>query len=70
VRLHIPVVTGPGVEFVLGGEPLHMAPGECWYVDVLNAHSVHNPGPNARIHLVVDSIVNASLLEMLRACCA
>jgi hypothetical protein len=67
VRLHIPVLTGPGVEFVLGGEPLHMAPGECWYVDVLNAHSVVNPGPGPRIHLVVDCIVNAALLETLRA---
>ena len=67
VRLHIPVVSGPGVEFVLGGEPLHMTPGECWFVDVLNAHSVHNPGPGPRIHLVIDCIVNPNLLRILRA---
>jgi len=67
VRFHIPVVTGPGVEFVLGGEPLHMAPGECWYVDVSNAHSVHNPGPGPRIHLVVDCIVDDDLLQLLEA---
>jgi hypothetical protein len=67
VRLHVPVVTGPGVEFMLGGEPLHMLPGECWYVDVWNAHSAHNPGPNPRIHLVIDCIVNPGLLQLLRA---
>jgi hypothetical protein len=67
VRLHVPVVTGPGVEFMLGGEPLHMLPGECWYVDVWNAHSVHNPGPNPRIHLVIDCIVNPALLQLLRS---
>ena len=66
VRLHIPVITGPGVEFVLGGEPLRMAPGECWYVDVWNAHSVANPGPGARIHLVVDCVVDDRLLKILR----
>ena len=67
VRVHIPVLTGPGVEFVLGGEPLHMAAGECWYVDVLNAHNVVNPGPGPRIHLVADCVVNPGLLRMLRA---
>jgi hypothetical protein len=67
VRLHIPVITGPGVEFMLGGEPLQMAAGECWYVDVWNAHTVWNPGPGARIHLVVDCFVNDAFLEMLGA---
>lgn len=67
VRLHVPVVTGPGVEFVLAGEPLHMAPGECWYVDVLNAHSVTNPGPGTRIHLVVDCVLDPAFLQILTA---
>ncbi len=67
VRLHVPIVTGPGVEFVLGGQPLHMAPGECWYVDVLNAHSVMNPGPGARIHLVVDCVLGTAFLRILTA---
>jgi len=65
VRLHIPVVTGPGVEFMLGGEPLHMAVGECWYVDVRKPHTVWNPGPDARIHLVVDCVVNDAFVQML-----
>src|SRR5262249_22731831 len=30
VRVHVPVVTFPEVEFVCGGRSLHMAAGECW----------------------------------------
>jgi hypothetical protein len=67
VRLHVPVVTGAGVEFILGGEPLVMAAGECWYVDVWNAHRVMNPGPAARIHLVVDCVVDPPFLAMMNA---
>lgn len=70
VRLHVPVVTGPGVEFILGGEPLVMAAGECWYVDVWNVHCVMNPGPAARIHLVVDCIVDPPFLAMMNAALA
>ena len=67
VRLHVPIITGPGVEFVLAGELVHMAPGECWYLDVLNAHSVTNPGPGTRIHLVVDCVVDPDFLQILTA---
>jgi hypothetical protein len=67
VRLHVPVITGPGIEFVLGGEPLHMRPGECWYLDVWNAHTVMNPGPGTRIHLVVDCVIDPAFLGMLVA---
>jgi len=67
VRLHVPVITGPGVEFILGGEPVHMRPGECWYLDVCNAHAVWNPGPGQRIHLVVDCVVNENLVRIVGA---
>jgi hypothetical protein len=70
VRLHVPVITGPGVEFILGGEPVHMRAGECWYIDVCNAHAVWNPGPAPRIHLVVDCVVNEDLVRMLGAAAA
>jgi quercetin dioxygenase-like cupin family protein len=59
VRLHIPVVTGPEAEFHLDGEPVVMAAGECWYVNVNRPHWVANAGPAARIHLVVDRVVDA-----------
>jgi Aspartyl/Asparaginyl beta-hydroxylase len=58
LRLHVPVTTGPDVEFVLAGEPLPMAAGECWYVNVNEPHRVTNNGTTARIHLVVDCIRN------------
>lgn len=67
VRLHIPAITGPGVEFVLGGEPLHMRAGECWYVDVWNTHTVMNPGSGPRIHLVVDCVLDPAFLKILVA---
>jgi hypothetical protein len=67
VRLHVPVVTGPGVEFVLGGEALHFAAGECWYVDVWRPHRVANAGPQPRIHLVIDCVVEPALLAALDA---
>jgi mannose-6-phosphate isomerase-like protein (cupin superfamily) len=65
VRLHIPVVTGPGVEFVLDGRELAMEPGECWYVDVNRPHRVANPGPLTRIHLVIDCVVDPWLHDVL-----
>jgi len=67
VRLHIPVTTGPGVEFVLAGQSVPMAPGECWYLDVLNAHSVVNSGLGPRIHLVVDCVIDPTFRELLIA---
>ena len=57
-RLHVPVVHGPGAEFVLAGTPVVMGDGECWYVNVNKPHSVANSGDPARIHLVVDVVVN------------
>jgi hypothetical protein len=58
VRLHIPVVTGPGAEFHLSGEPVEMAAGECWYVNVNQPHRVANSGAGSRVHLVVDHVVD------------
>ncbi len=58
-RLHIPIVTNPDIEFILGGEKLTMLPGECWYTNVNFVHSVANMGTVDRVHLVVDGIRNA-----------
>jgi len=67
VRLHVGVRTAAGAEMVLNGVPLHVAPGECWFTDVSAMHSVSNTGPAARIHLVVDAIVDDALRAMLSA---
>src|SRR5207247_11382955 len=56
VRVHVPVVTFPEVEFVCGGKALHMAAGECWIFDTWRLHNVKNPNARDRIHLVADTV--------------
>jgi hypothetical protein len=65
VRLHIPIVTNPQLEFVLNGVRVVMNPGECWYLNVNLPHRVANHGATDRIHLVVDCVVNDWLRELL-----
>ncbi|WP_235376405.1 aspartyl/asparaginyl beta-hydroxylase domain-containing protein [Pseudomonas nitroreducens] len=55
VRLHLPIFSGPGVEFLLEGQVVPMAPGECWFLDLARPHRVENVGEQARVHLVVDA---------------
>ncbi|HEX2747369.1 MAG TPA: aspartyl/asparaginyl beta-hydroxylase domain-containing protein [Verrucomicrobiales bacterium] len=63
VRLHVPVMTNPEVEFVLNGNRIVMQEGECWYVNVNFPHKVANRGETDRVHLVIDCAVD----EWLRA---
>lgn len=55
VRLHVPILSGPGVEFLLEGQVVPMAPGECWFLDLARPHRVENVGEQARVHLVIDA---------------
>lgn len=64
-RLHIPITTNPGVEFLLNGRPARMAPGECWYLRLSDPHSVRNDGNTPRVHLVIDAPVGEGLLALL-----
>jgi hypothetical protein len=64
-RLHVPVATNPHVEFWLHGQPVVMAEGECWYLDLSGTHSVANGGNADRVHLVLDVEMNAWLEEQL-----
>jgi mannose-6-phosphate isomerase-like protein (cupin superfamily) len=57
-RLHIPLITNPGVEFFVDGQRVIMEPGECWYLNLSLPHRVQNRGAQQRIHLVVDCNVN------------
>lgn len=70
VRLHVPLTSPPGAELVVDGEVVPMALGSCWYVDVSRRHRAANPGPGARIHLVVDAVVDDALDELLRRAAA
>lgn len=61
VRLHIPVATNPGVEFVVNDRPVTMHEGECWYLRLSDPHSVRNGGGSARVHVVIDAPVGPEL---------
>ncbi len=60
VRVHVPIVTFPDVQFICGDASTHMAPGECWIFDTWRVHNVLNPGSAQRIHLVVDTVGSGS----------
>ncbi|MBK9452693.1 MAG: aspartyl/asparaginyl beta-hydroxylase domain-containing protein [Bacteroidetes bacterium] len=57
-RLHIPLITHDQVDFIIAGTRIPMQPGECWFGDFSQPHSVHNRGASERIHLVIDCIRN------------
>lgn len=65
VRLHVPVTTSADVEFLLAGTALDMALGEVWYLDLNEHHAVTNAGDRARIHLVIDCVVDDWLRDVL-----
>lgn len=64
-RLHVPVLTNPSVGFWLEGEPVDLAPGECWYLDLDRPHRLANDGTTPRVHLVVDTAVDDWLAGLL-----
>lgn len=57
-RIHIPIVTNPDVYFTIEDEKLHLAPGECWYMNFSATHSIVNAGTTSRVHLIIDGIRN------------
>jgi len=67
LRVHIPVVTNPGVAFTCDGETVHLAAGECWLLDSFYQHSVENRGSALRIHLVLDTVGSGPLWDLLAA---
>jgi hypothetical protein len=64
-RLHVPVTTNPGVEFLLNRRPVAMAAGSVWYLRLADPHSVANRGSGDRVHLVIDLRVNDWLADLL-----
>lgn len=69
VRLHVPIVTNPEVDFRVNGVRTDMAPGELWYLRLADPHSVINAGTSPRVHLVIDCAMSDELGDMLRAAC-
>ena len=66
-RIHIPVITNPGVSFTCGAETVHMAEGECWMFDNFRWHNVQNKGTEQRVHLVLDTVGGERLYELVEA---
>jgi hypothetical protein len=58
VRIHIPVVTYPDVEFYLNGARVALEAGSAWYLRLSDPHSVFNGGSADRVHMVIDADVN------------
>lgn len=64
VRLHIPIVTDPRVEFTIGGQNVYWQPGEFWFGDFSLPHSLRNRSDITRVHLVLDCAVNKAVLAL------
>ena len=65
LRLHIPLLSPPGVAFLLDGLQVPMQPGECWFLDLSRPHRVSNSSSLPRIHLVLDCLPKAWLLQAI-----
>jgi quercetin dioxygenase-like cupin family protein len=57
-RFHIAITTNPDVSFELNRMRVTLAPGETWYLRLSDPHRVYNRGTADRVHLVVDTLVN------------
>lgn len=66
LRIHIPVVTNPGVRFHVHDESFHLAVGECWILDSFHPHRVENSGAEKRVHLVLDTVGSQRLFDLMR----
>ena len=66
VRIHVPILTSPDVEFVLDGRRVELRAGETWYLNLNLTHSVANKSPVTRIHLVIDCVINDWLTSLMK----
>jgi len=64
VRMHVPILTLPQVQFTCDRERVHMAAGEAWLFDNWRLHQVENPTDRERIHLVGDTSGSAAFWEL------
>jgi hypothetical protein len=62
-RFHIAISSNPETEFAVGGAPIVLPLGECWYVNVDLPHRIENRGTSDRVHLIVDADVTPELRD-------
>ncbi|TVT79328.1 aspartyl/asparaginyl beta-hydroxylase domain-containing protein [Pseudomonas sp. H3(2019)] len=65
LRLHIPLLSPPNVDFLLDGLRMPMEAGECWFLDLSRPHSVDNRDRCERVHLVLDCRPNPWLEQAI-----
>jgi len=65
LRVHVPIITDPAVEFFVDDASVHMGAGECWVFDTWRRHRVENHMNAPRIHLVVDTVGGAGLWSLI-----
>jgi Aspartyl/Asparaginyl beta-hydroxylase len=56
VRVHVPIITQPTVEFHCRDAVVNMGAGECWIFDTWSLHKVINDAERSRVHLVADTV--------------
>jgi hypothetical protein len=64
LRLHIPIITHPDVEFIIDKQRVVWRAGELWYGDFSKVHSVKNNSDIVRVHMVIDVQINDFLLKL------
>lgn len=64
MRIHVPIVTQPTVQFECDAITINMAAGECWIFDTWRQHRVLNDATRSRIHLVCDSVGGAGFWDL------
>jgi hypothetical protein len=70
VRIHVPVVTNPEVEFYLNHRRVVLEAGSAWYLRLSDPHSVANRGTADRVHMVIDAEVNDWVRDVLATAAA
>ena len=70
VRIHVPVVTNPEVEFYLNHRRVVLEAGSSWYLRLSDPHSVANRGTADRVHMVIDAEVNDWVRDVLATAAA
>ena len=66
VRIHVPIITAPGVVFYCGEESVHMGAGESWLFDSWRRHRVVNASDVRRVHLVIDLAGSSRFWQTVR----
>ena len=66
-RVHVPIITDPGILFSLTDKKFHLEKGSIYELNNLVEHGVENPTGVGRVHLMVDILpdrtVNTAVLK-------